>query len=83
MFKISSFTHFLHVLFLFLTKTTPKVNDGVKRVAYHPRQVKEHKKLVQKMGPLLLASCSIKGKSCHMYLKKEKKCSKIIQNVKF
>ena len=74
------FCPFSACIFLVLTKTTPKVNDGVKRVACHPHQVKEHKKLVNWRGWYLATSCGFIGKSWHMCLKKVHKCPKINKN---
>ena len=61
----------------------PKVHYAHIRPACDPYQVKEHKKLVSRLLSKVATSFGFIGKSCHMYLKKEKKCSKFIKNVKF
>ena len=61
----------------------PKVKDVVKCERLDPRQVKEHIKLVYRMGCLSVPSFAELGKRHQLLLKTEKKCSKIIKKVKF
>ena len=61
----------------------PKVHHAVKRKAWDARQMKEHKKLVNVRGFLSFATLDNMGKSCLIYVRKRKKCSKIIKNVRF
>ena len=61
----------------------PKVHDAIKRKAWDPRQMKEDKKLVNIRGFWSVVNGSNIGKSWMMYVRKWKKCSKIIKNVRF
>ena len=61
----------------------PKVHDAIKRKAWDPRQMKEHKKLVQIGGYSSSINIDNIGKSYLMYVKEWKKCYKIIKNVRF
>ena len=54
----------------------PKVHYAHIRPACDPYQVKEHKKLVSRLLSKVATSFGIIGKSCHMYLKKEKSAPK-------